>query len=121
MQKRVALARALALDPEIVFYDEPTSGLDPVVSGVIDQLILNLSQRMNISSVVVTHDTRSAFKIADKMVVLFRGKVVAEGPPEEIRDSPDALVQQFIAGSPDGPIPLRQSSRDYLEDLLDME
>jgi phospholipid/cholesterol/gamma-HCH transport system ATP-binding protein len=121
MQKRVALARALALDPEIVFYDEPTSGLDPVVSGVIDQLILNLSQRMNITSVVVTHDTRSAFKIADKMVVLFRGKVVADGPPEAIQNSPDPLVQQFITGSPDGPIPLRQSSRDYLEDLLDME
>jgi len=121
MQKRVAMARALALDPEIVFYDEPTSGLDPVVSGVIDQLIKNLSQRMNITSVVVTHDTRSAFKIADKMVVLYRGKVVAEGPPEAIQASPDPLVQQFIAGSPEGPIPLRQSSRDYLEDLLDME
>lgn len=121
MQKRVALARALALDPEIVFYDEPTSGLDPVVSGVIDQLIMDLSQRMNITSVVVTHDTRSAFKIAHRMVVLFRGKVVADGSPDEIRKSQDPLVQQFIAGSPDGPIPLRQSSRDYLEDLLDME
>jgi len=121
MQKRVALARAIALDPEIVFYDEPTSGLDPVVSGVIDELIMNLSRGMNITSVVVTHDTRSAFKIAHKMVVLFRGKVVAEGTPEEIQNSSDPLVQQFIAGSPDGPIPLRQSSRDYLEDLLDME
>ncbi len=121
MQKRVAMARALALDPEIVFYDEPTSGLDPVVSGVIDRLILDLSQRMNITSVVVTHDTRSAFKIAHKMVVLYRGKVVAEGPPEAIQSSSDPLVRQFIAGSPDGPIPLRQSSRDYLEDLLDME
>ena len=121
MQKRVALARAIALDPEIVFYDEPTSGLDPVVSGVIDELIMNLSHGMKITSVVVTHDTRSAFKIADKMVVLFRGKVVAEGPPEAIQKSTDPLVQQFIAGSPDGPIPLRQSSRDYLEDLLDME
>ena len=121
MQKRVALARAMALDPEIVFYDEPTSGLDPVVSGVIDQLIMDLSQRLRITSVVVTHDTRSAFKIAHKMVVLFRGKVVAEGTPEEIRNSADPLVQQFITGSPEGPIPLRQSSRDYLEDLLDME
>ena len=121
MQKRVALARAIALDPEIVFYDEPTSGLDPVVSGVIDQLMMNLSRRMGITGVVVTHDTRSAFKIADKMVVLFRGKVVAEGTPEEIQKSGDPLVQQFINGAPDGPIPLRQSSRDYLEDLLDME
>ena len=121
MQKRVALARALALDPEIVFYDEPTSGLDPVVGGVIDQLMMDLSQRLNITSVVVTHDTRSAFKIADKMVVLNRGQVMAEGTPEEIQASQDPLVQQFITGSPDGPIPLRQSSRDYLEDLLDFE
>jgi phospholipid/cholesterol/gamma-HCH transport system ATP-binding protein len=121
MQKRVALARALALDPEIVFYDEPTSGLDPVVGGVIDQLMMDLSGRLNITSVVVTHDTRSAFKIADKMVVLYRGKVLAEGAPDEIQRSGDPFVQQFIAGSPDGPIPLRQSSRDYLEDLLDME
>ncbi len=121
MQKRVALARALALDPEIVYYDEPTSGLDPVVGGVIDQLMMDLSRRLHITSVVVTHDTRSAFKIAHKMVVLFRGKVVAEGSPKEIRQSQDPLVQQFLAGSPDGPIPLRQSSRDYLEDLLDME
>lgn len=121
MQKRVALARAIALDPEIVFYDEPTSGLDPVVSGVIDQLILDLSRRMNITSVVVTHDLRSAFTIADKIVVLYKGKVVADGTPEEIRESDDPLVQQFINGRADGPIPLRQSSRDYLEDLLDME
>ena len=120
MQKRVALARALALDPEIVFYDEPTSGLDPVVTGVISQLIVDLSKRMGITSVVVTHDIGSAFKIADKMVVLFRGRVVAEGTPKQIQQSSDPLVQQFIHGSPDGPIPLRQSSRDYLEDLLDM-
>ncbi len=121
MQKRVALARALALDPEIVFYDEPTSGLDPVVTGVIGQLIMDLSKRMGITSVVVTHDIGSAFKIADKMVVLYRGRVVAEGTPRQIQESTDPVVQQFINGSPDGPIPLRQSSRDYLEDLLDIE
>ncbi|MGQ9858495.1 MAG: ABC transporter ATP-binding protein [Thermodesulfobacteriota bacterium] len=121
MQKRVALARALALDPEIVFYDEPTSGLDPVVSGVIDQLIVDLSRRLGITSVVVTHDTRSAFRTAHRIVVLYKGKVVAQGTPEQIKGSEDPLVQQFLTGSPDGPIPLRQSSRDYLEDLLDME
>ncbi len=121
MQKRVALARALALDPEIVFYDEPTSGLDPVVTGVIGQLITDLSKRMGITSIVVTHDTGSAFKIADRMVVLFRGRVAAEGTPKEIQGSTDPVVQQFIHGSPDGPIPLRQSSRDYLEDLLDLD
>ncbi|MHC1728614.1 MAG: ABC transporter ATP-binding protein [Syntrophobacteraceae bacterium] len=121
MQKRVALARALALDPEIVFYDEPTSGLDPVVTGVIGRLIVDLSKRMGITSVVVTHDIGSAFKIADRMVVLYRGRVVAEGTPMQIQESTDPVVQQFINGSPDGPIPLRQSSRDYLEDLLDLE
>lgn len=121
MQKRVALARAVALDPEIVFYDEPNSGLDPVVSGVIDQLIMDLTARMRITSVVVTHHVESAFKIAHRIVVLYRGKVVASGPPEAIRNSEDPLVQQFIHGRADGPIPLRQSSRDYLEDLLDME
>ncbi len=121
MQKRVALARALALDPEIVFYDEPTSGLDPVVTGVIGQLITGLSKRMGITSVVITHDIGSAFSIADQMVVLFRGRVAAAGTPQEIRESTDPVVQQFIHGSPDGPIPLRQSSRDYLEDLLDIE
>jgi phospholipid/cholesterol/gamma-HCH transport system ATP-binding protein len=121
MQKRVALARAVALDPEIVFYDEPNSGLDPVVSGVIDQLIMDLNARMRITSVVVTHHVESAFRIAHRIVVLYRGKVVAVGPPEAIRNSEDPLVQQFIHGRADGPIPLRQSSRDYLEDLLDME
>ena len=121
MQKRVALARAIALDPEIVFYDEPNSGLDPIVGGVIDQLITDLNRRMGITSVVVTHDIKSAFKIAHKMIMLFKGKIVAEGSPEEIAASGDPLVLQFINGSPDGPIPLRQSSRDYLEDLLDME
>ena len=120
MQKRVALARALALDPEIVFYDEPTSGLDPVVTGVIGQLILDLSKRMGITSVVVTHDIGSAFKIADKMVVLFRGRVVAEGTPE---GNPAILRSGGPAVHPWKPgwsYPLRQSSRDYLEDLLDM-
>jgi len=121
MQKRVALARAIALDPEIVFYDEPTSGLDPVVTGVIGQLILDLSRRIGITSVVVTHDVRNALQISDKMVVLFKGKVVAYGTPQDIENSSDPLVQQFIKGSADGPIPLRQSSRDYLEDLLGVE
>ncbi len=121
MQKRVALARAIALDPEIVFYDEPTSGLDPVVTGVIGQLIHDLSSRIGITSVVVTHDVKSAFQISDRMIVLYRGKVIAEGTPGDIQNSGDPLVRQFIEGRPDGPIPLRQSSRDYLEDLLDME
>ena len=118
MKKRVALARAIALDPDILFYDEPTSGLDPITTGVIDQLIMDLSRKLGVTSVVVTHDMGSAFRIADRMVMLYQGKVVASGAPEEVRASDDALVQQFVTGAPDGPIPLRPSKTDFLEDLI---
>lgn len=118
MRKRVALARSIALDPEILFYDEPSSGLDPITTGVIDQLIMDLSKKLGVTSVVVTHDMQSAFKIADHMIMLYQGKVVARGTPQEVRNSPDALVQQFITGAPDGPIPLRPSKTDFLEDLM---
>lgn len=118
MQKRVSLARAIALDPKIVFYDEPSAGLDPIVSGVIDKLMIDLTDKMGITSLVVTHDMHSAFRIADKMIMLHRGKIVATGTPEEIRGSSDPLVQQFITGAPDGPIPLRMSQKNYQEDIL---
>ena len=118
MKKRVGLARALALDPEILFYDEPGAGLDPVMAGVIDQLILDLSGKLGVTSVVVTHEMGSAFRIADRRVMLYEGRVVAEGTPEEIRSSPDPLVRQFIRGEPDGPIPLRRSRIEYEVDLL---
>lgn len=118
MQKRVGLARAIALDPEIIFYDEPGAGLDPVVAGVIDRLILDLSQKLGVTSVVVTHEMGSAFRIADRMVMLYEGRIVAQGTPQEIKSSPDPLVQQFIRGEPDGPIPLRRSRIEYETDLL---
>lgn len=118
MQKRVSLARAIALDPKIVFYDEPSAGLDPIVTGVIDTLMLDLTAKMGITSLVVTHDMQSAFRIADKMIMLHRGRIVATGTPEEIRASSNPLVQQFITGAPDGPIPLRMSQKDYQEDIL---
>ena len=118
MQKRVSLARALALDPHIVFYDEPSAGLDPIVTGVIDKLIIDLTDKMGITSLVVTHDMQSAFRIADKMIMLHRGSIVASGTPDDLRDSSDPLVQQFITGAPDGPIPLRRSQKDYQEDIL---
>ena len=82
MKKRVALARAIALDPKIVFYDEPGAGLDPITASMIDQLILDLSRKLKITSVVVTHEMKSAFRIADQMVMLHRGKVVEQGTPE---------------------------------------
>lgn len=118
MQKRVSLARAIALDPKIVFYDEPSAGLDPIVSGVIDKLMIDLSKVMGITSVVVTHDMNSVFRIADLVIMLHRGRIVVCDTPERVRQSADPLVQQFITGAPDGPIPLRMSQKDYAEDIL---
>jgi len=118
MQKRVSLARAIALDPKIVFYDEPSAGLDPIVSGIIDKLMTDLTDKMGVTSLVVTHNMQSAFRIAHKMIMLHRGRIVAAGTPEEIQGSSDPLVHQFITGAPDGPIPLRMSQKDYQEDIL---
>jgi len=117
MKKRVGLARAIAMDPEVIFYDEPTAGLDPIVAGVIDKLILDLSKKLNITSVVVTHDMGSVFRIADRIAMLYEGKVVQVGTKEEIRNSKNEFVQQFISGSPDGPIKFFRQKDDYLEEL----
>jgi len=118
MQKRVALARALALDPEVVFFDEPTSGLDPIVASVITKLIADLNRLLGITCIVVTHAVEEAMRIADKIIILYRGKVLAEGTPQQIRESKNTLVQQFITGNPDGPISFHASSKDFREDLL---
>lgn len=104
MRKRVGLARAIALDPDIVFYDEPTSGLDPVVGGVINKLIKDLSTKLMITSVVVTHDMQSVFEIADRIAMIHKGSIVEVGTLEEIRDSTNPFITQFIHGSPEGPI-----------------
>jgi phospholipid/cholesterol/gamma-HCH transport system ATP-binding protein len=117
MKRRVGLARAISMDPEIVFYDEPTAGLDPIVAGVIDKLILDLSKKLHITSIVVTHDMKSVFSIADRIVMLYDGKVITEGTMEEIKNSKDPLVGQFITGSPDGPIQFFKSGEGYLEEL----
>lgn len=118
MKKRVGLARAVALDPEIIFYDEPTAGLDPIATAVTDQLIRDLTGKLGVTSVVVTHDMASAFRIADRMAMLYRGELIALGTPDEIRGTADARVKQFVEGLADGPIPLRQSCKDYAADLL---
>jgi phospholipid/cholesterol/gamma-HCH transport system ATP-binding protein len=113
MRKRVGLARALALDPELLFSDEPTSGLDPIMTAVVDKLTLELTRGEGMTAVVVTHDMTSAFRIATRMIMLGRGSIIAQGSPDEIRTSPDPEVQQFINGEPDGPMPLNLSKGDH--------
>jgi phospholipid/cholesterol/gamma-HCH transport system ATP-binding protein len=113
MKKRVGLARALALDPELLFSDEPTSGLDPIMTAVVDQLTLKLTRGSHMTAMVVTHDMTSAFRIATRMIMLGHGSIVAQGTPDEIRTSPDPEVQQFINGEADGPIPLNLSQDEH--------
>ena len=115
MKKRVGLARALALDPELLFSDEPTSGLDPIMTAVVDKLTLELTKDAGMTAVVVTHDMTSAFRIATRMIMLGRGRILAQGTPEEIRTHPDPEVQQFINGEADGPMPLNLSHDDHRE------
>jgi phospholipid/cholesterol/gamma-HCH transport system ATP-binding protein len=97
-RKRVALARAIALNPEIILYDEPTTGLDPIRADVINELILKLQKELGVTSVVVTHDMKSAYKIADRIIMLHNGKIVADGDADHIRNHPHPVVQQFIEG-----------------------
>lgn len=118
MKKRAGLARAIALDPQILFYDEPSAGLDPVTSAEIDQLIIDLNKKLGVTSVVVTHEMDSAFRIADRMVLLDRGKFIVSGTPDEMRNSEDPLVRQFIFGLTEGPLTARRRGGDYVDDLL---
>jgi phospholipid/cholesterol/gamma-HCH transport system ATP-binding protein len=117
MRKRVGLARAIALDPDIVFYDEPTSGLDPVVGGVIDKLIKDLSSKLLITSVVVTHDMQSVFNIADKVAMIHKGELVGLGTTDEIKSSQNPYIQQFIHGRPEGPIDFFKEDIGMIEAL----
>lgn len=100
-KKRVALARAIAMDPEVIFYDEPTTGLDPIRSDIINELILKLQRETQVTSIVVTHDMKSAYKIADRIVMLQDGKIIAEGDADYIKNHPHPKVQQFINGQID--------------------
>lgn len=118
MKKRAGLARAISLDPRVLFYDEPSAGLDPVTSAEIDQLIIDLNQKLHVTSVVVTHEMDSAFRIAHRMVLLDRGKFVASGTPDEMRESDDPLVKQFVHGLTEGPLTDRRRAGGYEGDLL---
>jgi phospholipid/cholesterol/gamma-HCH transport system ATP-binding protein len=97
-KKRVALARAISLNPEVILYDEPTTGLDPIRSDVINELILKLQRELGVTSIIVTHDMKSAYKVGDRIIMLHNGKIIADGDAEHIRNHPHPVVQQFING-----------------------
>lgn len=118
MARRVALARAIALDPMLMMYDEPFAGLDPISLGVIGQLIRELNDALGATSIVVTHDIAESLALVDYIYFVSEGAIVAEGTPEEIRASSEAFVHQFVNGKPDGPVPFHYPSRNYCEDLM---
>ncbi len=104
MKKRVGLARAIAMDPEIVLYDEPTTGVDPIMGDAINGLIIELHDKLKITSIVVTHDMASAYKVADEMAMLYDGKIIEVGTPEKIKNTENPIVRQFITGAAIGPV-----------------
>ena len=107
MRKRVAIARAVAMSPKYLFYDEPTTGLDPIMSDIINDLIVQLHEKLGTTVVVVTHDMKSAYKISSRIAMLYEGRIVQADTPENIRNSKDPLVHQFITGSAQGPIQMK--------------
>jgi phospholipid/cholesterol/gamma-HCH transport system ATP-binding protein len=117
MARRVALARAIALDPELMLYDEPFAGLDPISMGVAARLIKELNQSLGITSIVVSHDVHETFLIADHVVFIANGGVVAQGTPAEMRDSTDPLVRQFIDAQPDGPVRFHYPAASVADDF----
>jgi phospholipid/cholesterol/gamma-HCH transport system ATP-binding protein len=104
MKKRISLARALVMDPELILFDEPTAGLDPVIGSVIDELIISLTEKSEVTSIIVTHEMDSAFRIGTRMAMLYQGKIIEEGEPEEFKRSTNPVVAQFLSGSTEGPI-----------------
>jgi phospholipid/cholesterol/gamma-HCH transport system ATP-binding protein len=118
MGRRVALARAIALDPMMIMYDEPFTGQDPISMGVLVKLIHELNDALELTSVIVSHDVAETSSIADYVYVLSDGKVVGEGTPSDLGESPSAWVNQFMRGLPDGPVPFHYPAQDYAEDLM---
>ena len=118
MGRRVALARAVVMDPEILVYDEPFVGLDPISLGVILRLIRRLNDTLGLTSIVVSHDVREIASVADTVYLLSGGKVAAKGSPKDLAASPSEVVRQFIGGLPDGPVPFHFPAADYFQELL---
>ncbi|QDF66006.1 ATP-binding cassette domain-containing protein [Shewanella sp. SNU WT4] len=117
MQRRAALARAIAMEPEMVLYDEPFAGQDPISMGVVVKLIGDLSSALNLTSVVVSHDVDEVMSIADYVYVIADKTIIAQGTPQELRVSTDAKLQQFLCGKPDGPVPFHFPAKDYIQEL----
>jgi len=109
MKKRVGLARAIAMNPEFVLYDEPTTGLDPIMADAINDLIVHLKNTLKITSIAVTHDMVSAYKISDRLAMLYKGRIIFNGTPDEVKKTTDPVVLQFIYGQADGPITTNNS------------
>jgi len=119
MRKRIGLARALVMEPELILFDEPTQGLDPVIGALIDELVINLTERTRTTSIIVTHLMDSAFHVATRMAMLHRGQIVADGTPQDFKQSTNPLVVQFINGKTEGPMLARSkyhmlSPADYI-------
>jgi phospholipid/cholesterol/gamma-HCH transport system ATP-binding protein len=117
MARRVALARAIALDPMLIMYDEPFTGLDPISLGVISNLIRKFNDALGATSIVVTHDVQEALELVDYVYYVSDGRIVAQGTPDEMRRSTDPLVRQFVYGEEDGPVPFQYPARDFGQDL----
>ena len=117
MARRVALARAIALDPMLVMYDEPFAGLDPISLGIVGQLIRRLNDALGITSIVVTHDIYESLKIVDYIYFVSGGRLIAQGPPDGVRASSDAFVRQFVDGEPDGPVPFHYPAKAVKEEF----
>ena len=118
MARRVALARAIAMDPELILYDEPFTGQDPISIGMIVKLMRLLNKSANMTSVIVSHDIEILFHLVDYAFVLADGKLIGQGKPNELRCSQNPQVQQFLQGLPDGPVPFHYPAKDYLDDLM---
>lgn len=117
MARRVALARAIALDPELVMYDEPFAGLDPISLGTIARLLRQLNDAMGLTSIIVSHDLDETFRIADQVVILANGRIAAQGTPDEVRHSSDPLIAQFVNAQPEGPVHFHYPACSVAEDL----